>query len=400
MRRHKGRREVAAAVAHAFSGPPGGPARSALRTLLFALVVTLLVFAPGLRGADILPNRLADAAFWELIERTSESGGVFQSENFLSNETGFQAVIPTLKEMTRPEGVYMGVGPEQNFTYIAAIHPKIAFIVDIRRQNMLEHLLYKAMFELSANRADFLSRLFARKRPSGLSDQSSVSDLFRAYQSVSGDEELFKANLQEINDLLLRTHKFGLTPDDAVGIEHVYSVFRDFGPDINYNSGAGRRGGNGMPNYVVLMTATDLQGEQRSYLANEENYRFIRDLEGRNLIVPLAGDFGGKKAIRAVGQYVKDHNATVTAFYLSNVERYLFQPTGPNQNGGWTNFYENVATLPLDPSSTFIRSVGGSVPGGPGGMRLPNVLSSMQDTLAAVESGRIQTYNDVVSISR
>ena len=84
----------------------------------------------------------------------------------------------------------------------------------------------------------------------------------------------------------------------------------------------------------------------------------------------------------------------------ANVERYLFQPNNLNQNGGWTNFYENVATLPLDASSMFIRSVGGSVPGGPGGMRLPNVLSSMQDTLAAVENGRIQTYNDVVSISR
>jgi hypothetical protein len=108
-------------------------------------------------------------------------------------------------------------------------------------------------------------------------------------------------------------------------------------------------------------------------------------VEGRNLIVPLTGDFGGKKAIRAVGQYV---------------ERYLFQTTGLNQNGGWTNFYGNLATLPLDASSTFIRSVGGGIPGGLGGMRSPNVLASMQETLAAVESGRIQTYNDVVSISR
>ena len=112
----------------------------------------------------------------------------------------------------------------------------------------------------------------------------------------------------------------------------------------------------------------DRQGEQQSYLASEENYRVVRDLERRNLIVPLTGDFGGKKALRAVGQYLKDHNATVTAFYLSNVERYLFQSNG-NQNGGWTNFYDNVATLPLDASSTFIRSGGGGIQGGGGGMR-------------------------------
>ena len=140
----------------------------------------------------------------------------------------------------------------------------------------------------------------------------------------------------------MKTHKFGLTREDESNIGRIYTAFHDFGPEINYNSGAGR-GGGGMPNYVELMTATDLQGEQRSYLASEENYRVIRDLERRNLVVPLTGDFGGRKAIRTVGQYLKDHGATVTAFYLSNVERYLFQGSGVNQNGGWTSFYNNVA---------------------------------------------------------
>lgn len=101
---------------------------------------------------------------------------------------------------------------------------------------------------------------------------------------------------------------------------------------------------------------------------------------------------------------MKDHNATVTAFYLSNVEQYLFRGNG-NQNGGWTNFYDNVATLPLDESSTFIRSTGGARRGPiavrqGGGMRAPNVLASIQETLTAVKAGRIQTYNDIFSHSR
>src|SRR6185503_19788898 len=96
----------------------------------------------------------------------------------------------------------------------------------------------------------------------------------------------------------------------------------------------------------------------RSYLASEANYQFVRELEMKNLIVPLTGDFGGPKAIRSVGQYVKSHGTVVTAFYLSNVEQYLFQGNG-NVNGGWKNFYDNVATLPIDGTSTFIRSVGG-----------------------------------------
>ena len=288
---------------------------------------------------------------------------------------------------------------EQNFTYIVAIRPKIAFIIDIRRQNMLEHLIYKALFEMSANRAEFLSRLFSRKRPAGLSDRSTADELFTAYQNAPPDHGGFAKNLQEIKDLLRKTHKFGLGREDETSIGRIYTAFLEFGPAINYNSGAGR-GGGGFPDYTELMIATDLQGAQRSYLASEENYAVIRDLERRNLVVPLTGDFGGKKAIRSVGQYLRDHGAIVTAFYLSNVERYLFQGSGVNQNGGWTSFYNNVAELPLDATSTFIRSVQGGVPGSRGGMRLPNVLASMQETLRGGEGRPHPTYDDVFLLSR
>ncbi|HET9130329.1 MAG TPA: hypothetical protein VFO86_05235, partial [Terriglobia bacterium] len=296
------------------------------------------------------------------------------------------------------------VGPEQNFTYIAAIRPKIAFLVDIRRQNMLEHMIYKALFEMSDNRADFLSKLFSRKRPAGLSEASTADQLFAAYRIAAVDDDSYAKSLQDITNLLVKKHKFGLTNEDQANIEHVYSVFRDWGPEINYNSGTlnGRgRGGGGMPNYVDVMTATDPQGRQRSYLATEENYKFLRDFEGRNMLIPLTGDFGGKKAIRSVGGYLKDHGAVVGAFYLSNVENYLFQNQGGpgNPNGGAANFYANVAALPLDSSSTFIRSRSGGAGGGIGGVsRPPNELASIQETLNAVKDGRIRVYQDVFNV--
>src|SRR5229473_4814537 len=76
----------------------------------------------------------------------------------------------------------------------------------------------------------------------------------------------------------------------------------------------------------------------------------VKDLDQKNLIVTLVGDFAGPKAILSVGKYLKEHNATVTAFYVSNVEQFLYG------SGTWTTFCRNVATLPLDPMSTFIRS--------------------------------------------
>jgi hypothetical protein len=382
--------------------------RIRLRFALLSMIAALLLTSSALRAADTIPDQIADGAFWKLIDSVSEEGGAFQSENFLSNETGFQVVIPPLLQTAKPGGVYMGVGPEQNFTYIAAIRPKIAFVIDIRRQNMLEHMIYKAVFEMSADRADFIARLFSLKRPAGLTEKSTVDELFTAFDSAEPlDNTAFQKNLQDIKDLLLTRHKFGLTTEDEGHIAHVYSVFREFGPQLDYNSGSFRggfrgRGRGGMPNYAELMTATDARGEKRSYLATEDNYRYLREMETKNLIVPLTGDFGGSKAIRSVGKYLKDHSATVTAFYLSNVEQYLFQGNG-NQNGGWTNFYDNVAALPLDITSTFIRSAGGSGRGGfggGGGMRAPNLLASMQETVEAVKAGRIRSYSDVLALSR
>src|SRR6185436_14915149 len=102
------------------------------------------------------------------------------------------------------------------------------------------------------------------------------------------------------------------------------------------------------PSYSELMTATDARGQNWSYLASEENFRRIRDMQLKNLIVPLIGDFAGMKALRAVGAYLKRYNATVTSFYLSNVEQYLNKDQS-------VRFRTNVSLLPVTSSSTLIR---------------------------------------------
>ena len=368
------------------------------RRLFPALIVVLLSLAatPSFRAADPLPTQLSDEAYWKMITDFSEDGGYFRFENFLSNELAFQYVIPALKEITKPGGVYMGVGPEQNFTYIVALEPRIAFITDIRRQNMLELMMYKMFFELSPDRADFMSRLFARKRPARLTAESTPEELFAAFHDVQPDPLLFRKNLEDVKNAL-KQHKFGLTDEDISNIEYVYRVFMQAGPDLDYQVGGGGFGGGGSPTYMELMTTDDGQGKNRSFLATEENYRLLRNMQTKNLIVPLVGDFGGRKALRAVGQYLKNHDATVTAFYLSNVEQYLFQ------DSAWRNFYANVATLPLDASSQFIRSVnGGNIRGqfrGGYGMRFQSLLSPVNDVLKAYEAGRVRYYNDVIELS-
>src|SRR5262245_64045225 len=103
-----------------------------------------------------LPARLSDREFWQLSTVLSEPDGHFRSDNLVSNEQWLQHVIPDLVKAVEPGRVYVGVGPEQNFTYIAALKPAMAFIIDVQRADLDLHLMYKALFEISAERDEFI----------------------------------------------------------------------------------------------------------------------------------------------------------------------------------------------------------------------------------------------------
>jgi hypothetical protein len=322
------------------------------------ILIAGLALVPAIRLAPIapaaesavsrLPKEISGQDFWKLSTELSEPDGYFRSDNLVSNEVFMQRVIPELVKIVKPGRVYLGVGPEQNFTYMAAINPAMAFIVDIRRGNLQLHLMYKALFELSADRAEFVSRLFSLRRPAGLGRNATVQEIFTAYNDPGlRSDDLYKQNVAAMRDLFQRK-KIALSADDLSGVERVYEEFFTRGPSIHYEVTPGSAGS--FPTYVEVMIATDDGSVQRSFLSSEDRFQTLRDLHARNMIVPVVGNFAGPKAIRAIGTYVKRHGALVGAFYVSNVEQYLLR------EGGIDKFCASAAMLPLDESSTFIRS--------------------------------------------
>jgi hypothetical protein len=353
------------------------------------------------RQRDTLPTRLSNAEFWRLSTTMSEPNGHFRSENLVSNEHTFQYVIPALKKVVRPGAVYLGVAPDQNFTYMIATQPRMAFIVDIRRGNLLQHLLYKALIEMSADRAEFISRLFSKPRPAGLSAKATVVELFTAYSRVATGEDLYRANLRAIVRHLTDERDLPLTAADLEQIESIYFAFFWEGPGLRYSTSptglGGQRFGTNFPTYEELMMQTDWDGVPRSYLATEENFRFIKTLQEKNLIVPVIGNFAGPKALRAVGRYIRERGAVVSAYYVSNVEQYLFQ------DGLFDEWADNVATLPIDDASTFIRSV--SMRFGYGGTQVwtdgrASALDPIRTFIRDAQVGRIRSYYDLNARSR
>ena len=372
-----------------------------LRTAVLVLVVG--GGAAGLwwsRPAGPLPEALSDEAFWALIEDLSETGGYFQSDNLVSNEHSYQYVVPALEQLRGAGQAYLGVAPDQNFTYILALQPRIAFIVDIRRGNLLTHLLYKSIFELSPDRADFLSWLFSRPRPAGLPPEASIDDLLAAFSRVRPDELAFRDNLLTLQHHLTRTKGFDLTADDLREFDRIYSEFFTWGPDLSYSTRAGNpRAGLGrgrrfsrFPTWGQMVAATDASGVHRGYLADESAFLAIKALQERNLIIPVVGDHTGPTALRAVGRYLARHRASVGAFYTSNVEQYLFR------YGTWDRFAQNLEALPVTDTAVIIRSVAPrdgyvGLPQGPDGRA--TVLDPIAALLDDVADGRVSRYRDV-----
>ncbi|MDQ3520391.1 MAG: hypothetical protein M3466_18570 [Gemmatimonadota bacterium] len=347
-------------------------------------------------GVPAQRGGISDSAFASLVAQLSEEGGHFDTDNLISNESSYLHVTGTMRRLGLQGGAYIGVGPDQNFSYIAQLRPRIAFIVDIRRDNLLQQLLFKSLFSMSRNRIEYLCLLFGREPPANSRDWE-ARNLTRLAEHV--DSAPFRPDLAERTrvEVLTRARKLGipLSPTDTLTIGRFHSEFATNGLDIRFTS-MNRRPRPYYPTYRQLMLETDLAGRQASYLATEESFRFVQSLQRRNLVVPVVGDLAGEHALRAIGQEIARRGERVSAFYTSNVEFYLMR------GGTFARFAETVASLPRDKSSVLIRSYFGGVYGTPHAQAVPGyfstqLLQKLESFVGESARGGYETYFDVVS---
>src|SRR5260221_11064128 len=133
---------------------------TARRALLVLVLAGVVVSPPA-----ATPRAQSPSPFAAQIASLSEPAGYFDTDNLISNERSYLQVLQDLGRRHVRGGAYIGVGPDQNFTYIADVRPAIAFIVDVRRDNLLLHLLFKALFSLSRTRVEYLAQLTGRPVP-------------------------------------------------------------------------------------------------------------------------------------------------------------------------------------------------------------------------------------------
>lgn len=360
------------------------------------------------------PESISAADFSKMSREMSEEGGYFLSDNFSSNETSYLHIVDKLRQVGTSGGAYIGVGPEQNFTYIAKVRPRVAFILDIRRQAVIQHLMYKAIFHLSPTRTEFLSRLLSKPLPTETKEAAKdakdspkdkpdvpkltipkadapIEELLTFFNKIAATDAAYAINLAEVIKTIEGEFQFPLSKDDKASLDYIYKNFRAEGLDIAFR--LDNNWGGYFPSLRELIVQTDLNGKLGNFLAVVDDYNFIRDMHRKNLIIPVVGDFGGTKALTAIGDYLRKNELTVTVYYLSNVEQYLFDGTA------FEGFAKNIKKLPLTEKSLFIRAVFNmrySHPASLPGHISTTLLQQMTIFLKDYDEGQYRSYGDVI----
>jgi hypothetical protein len=326
-----------------------------VRALLAAagiLVVSGAGLARGVatRGIQVVTIR-DDTSFAGTVARLSEPAGYFDSDNLISNETSYLHAVSHLRSLRVSGGAYIGVGPDQSFSYIAAIRPTVAFMIDIRRDNLLMHLMFKALFERSANRLEYLSRWTGRVVPpdAGAWTSAPIDSILAAVDRLPVD-----STGQETNAIIATIRRYGvpLQMSDSATIRRFHSEFVRYGLDLRFTS-TGRAPRYYYPTLRQLIVERDLEGNRASYLATEDGWAFLKDLEARHRVIPVVGNLAGSQAFPAIGREVTARGERVSALYVSNVEMYIWR------DGSFPTFASNAARLPRTDRSVIIRSVFG-----------------------------------------
>ncbi len=330
------------------------PKQFIVRKLIAILIATqLLEGFPAQHSEFAIEAQSSRINVAQLSQKISEPGGYFGSDNLVSNELSYQHIIPKFNEIGVSGGVYVGVGPDQSFTYIAAIKPSKAFMIDIRRDCLLHHLLFKALFMMSRNRAEYLSLMFGKPMPPHVKDwnKRSLKELIEYIDRTPSDAKLYEKYRTDIKQLITK-FGFNLSDRDNEAIQRIYQAFYQSGMEVRYVIRDRPMPSNRyFPSYRSILLETDLNNQQRNYLATEDSYQFLKKMQDQNLIIPVTGDLAGEHAVRAIGKYLQETGEKVSAFYVSNVEFYLWR-----QSGSFERFVQNLKSLPITDKSVIIRS--------------------------------------------
>ena len=323
-----------------------------------------------------------DERFGTIVDRLSEPATGPHADNLLSNEDSYPRVAGEISRLVRPGGVYLGVGPDQNLTYIAHARPALSFVIDFRRRNLLLHLLFRALFSLAPDRVSYLERLTARK-PSGLPADPGPADLVDAFSRSPFDGARLEAVVAEVAAVL---QPLGVVRDEEWSALATMQA-RLAGPGMNARFLALPM----YPTFARLLTTTDREGRPAHVLATESLYQTVRSRQLGERIIPVVGDFAGAGTFRRLGEWLRRRGFPVDLFYASDVEFFLLR------SGKWPGYVANLGHLPWSAGAVIVRTSTREIehPERVAGDSATTVVRPASSFLASARAGTIRSPDDL-----
>lgn len=285
---------------------------------------------------------------------------------FVSSEVGYNEVIARCAPSAeRPGGAYLGVGPDQNYTYIGALRPALAVILDARLDNLLEHLIFKLAFAEARDPLDYLCLLLGRARATGPGD--GLTARLRAQPLDAAAAAVFSANVR-------RAFQARWTSDERL-LARVERLLREFVRRqlaVTSVSETCLANLDKIPDFEEVITSTTPEGFNFHYLTDAGRFGVVKALHAEDRIIPLLGNVVSPEGIAAARRVVEGAGLKLSTVYLSNLEEFLLQRyviegdriTGrPNPLGlfegapgqAYAALIERLAALPCDDDAVLIR---------------------------------------------
>lgn len=331
--------------------------------------------------ADLLfPAR--DPRFGAEVRALSRAESGPAADNLVSNEDSYPRPCGQIVRAVAPGGVYLGVGPDQNYTLMAHAQPALAVVVDYRRRNLLLHLLHKALFALGRDRVGYLERLTAR-RPAGLAADPSPADLVAAFRAARFDRGLLEATRAEVQHVL--------RPLDVVGdaewpaLATIQAKLAGPGLDCRFLA---------LPMYPTLarlIATTDRLGQPAHVLSSDRLYGRVRALHLGDRVLPLVGDYGQPDGLRPLAEWLRRHGLAVSVVYVSDVEFFLLR------SGRLKTYLANLALLPRTDEALIVRTSTREIahPERVRGDSSTTIARPLAAFLEAGQAGRIRVLDDL-----
>ncbi|MFM7319838.1 MAG: hypothetical protein ACKO5E_23060 [bacterium] len=351
-----------------------------------SIVLPMLLALGNLSAAD---DSGRDAS--HLIQILSDKpSGPASADNLMTNEDSIASVVDELDGKVPTGQVYLGVGPDQNFTLMAYARPAMSFIIDYRRKNQLLHFLHQALLQLSESRMEYLENFWARRFSGQQNHQKPLSAeaIMAGFEKAELDQKKLREVQEKVKAVIRLLHDF--SPDDLNEIAKIQARLAGPGPETRFLAL------KMYPTIRQMITGPSRSGKPGHWLASDESYATVRQLSSSGHIYPITGDWsansrGNETVFSKLGAYLRREKRQVGCYYISDVEFFLFR------SGRFSDYLANLGQLPWHPSAVVIRTSTREISHRErvAGQSSTTVCRPVQAFLEACHLGKINRWEDL-----